>query len=63
MSTPIITWCPFEELSCDKTNNFAVLILNTPIGFQHNPNFILNIWNKGTSFTENRNTCFPLQIL
>ncbi|KAJ8928337.1 hypothetical protein NQ314_019113 [Rhamnusium bicolor] len=41
-------WTPCEDLIVQyKNSNYAVVILNTPISFSFNQQFVLNLWNQG----------------
>lgn len=41
-------WSPWDNLvNQDIDVGYGIIILNTPINFSFNPNFIINLWNKG----------------
>lgn len=47
-SLKVEEWSPCDILiNEEKNENYGIIILNTPINFSVNPNFILNLWNKG----------------
>ncbi|KAJ8983743.1 hypothetical protein NQ317_017846 [Molorchus minor] len=45
--TNVINWTPCEDLikNC-KNLDYAIIILNTPINFNSNQQFIINLWNQ-----------------